>query len=156
MWPVSPRPFAIAAASTILFSIAPSSATTSCAVDVLVVLADEDAGIGLAAAVGLAAGEVMIVEAVHPHLRDRQRVDRLGERNAAAGVGVAGEQRLEAGLGQLGLEIARHFEDRGAGIGAIGDTGDAAFQPPRVGRLVVLEGGRLHPRGVEILHLSSR
>jgi len=34
-------------------------------------------------------------------------------------------------------------------IGAIGDAGDAAFQPPRVGRLAVLEGGSLHPRGVE-------
>ena len=63
---------------------------------------------------------------------------------------------LESGLRQLGLEIARHFQDRGAGIGAIGDAGDAALQPPRIGWLAVLEDRRLHPRRVKILHLISR
>src|SRR5207245_2953785 len=76
--------------------------------------------------------------------------------NAAAGIDVAGEQRFESGLRQLGLEIARHFQDRGAGIGAIGDAGDAAFQPPRVGGLAVLERRPLYPRRVEILHLIAR
>ena len=40
-------------------------------------------------------------------------------------------------------------------MGAIGDASDAAFQPPRVGRIAVLEGGGLHPRGVEIFHLVT-
>ena len=94
----------------------------------------------------------MIVEAVDPHLRNRQHVDRLGEGNGAAGVGVAGEQRLEAGLGELRLEVFGDFEDRRPGIGAICDADDAPLQPPRVGRLAVLEGGRLHPRRVKVLH----
>jgi hypothetical protein len=67
----------------------------------------------------------MIVETVDPHLRHRQDVDCLGEGNRAAGVGVAGKQGLEAGLGELGLEVARDLQDRGTGIGPIGDPDDA-------------------------------
>ena len=139
-----------------MFSIAPELGDDELRIDIAVVLADDEAGIGLAPAVHLASRKIAVVEAVHPHLRDRQRVGRFREGNAAAGVGVAGEQRLESGLRQLGLEIARHLQDRGAGIGAIGDAGDAAFQPPRVGGLAVLEGGPLHPRRIKILHLISR
>ncbi len=120
--------------------------------DVLVVLADDDAGIGLASALDLAAGDIAVAEAVDPHLRHRQRVDAFGEGNAAAGVGVAGEQGLEAGLGKLRLEIAGYFQDRGAGTGAIGDADDAPFEPPRIGRLAILEACCLHPRRVKVLH----
>ena len=155
MWPFSPSPFAIAAASTILFSIAPTTRDHELRVDVVVVLADEDGGVGLAPAFALAAGEIAVVEAVDPHLRDRQHVERLGERNAAAGVGVAGEQRLEARARELRLEIARDLEDRGPGPGAIGDARDAALEPALVGRLAVLERRRLQPRRVEILHLVA-
>jgi len=55
----------------------------------------------------------------------------------------------------LRLEIARHFQDRRPRRGAIGDAGDAPLKPPRIGRLVVLEGCSLHPRGVEILYLIA-
>jgi hypothetical protein len=98
----------------------------------------------------------MKVETVDPHLRDRQRLDRLGEGNAAAGIGVAGEQRLEACLRKLGLEIAGDLEDGWAGIGPVGDAGNLAFEPPRIGRLAVFEDGGLDPRGVKVLHLISR
>src|SRR6266849_7081092 len=77
--------------------------------DFLVVLADDNARIGLASAVetglGLASSKIMIIETVDPHLRYRQRVDRLRERNAAAGVGVASEQRCKSGLCLFGFDI---------------------------------------------------
>ena len=76
-------------------------------IDIVVVLADQDGGIGFASTLRFAAGVIAIVEAVDPHLRDRQHVDGFRKRNAAACVGVAGEKRLEAGLGELGLEVAR-------------------------------------------------
>jgi hypothetical protein len=98
----------------------------------------------------------VIVEAVDPHLRHRQRVERFGERDRAAIVGVAVQQHFEAGLLQLGLEVARDLDNRGAGIGAIGDAGDTPFEPPLVGGLAVLEGGGLQPRRVEILELIAR
>ena len=119
--------------------------------DVVVVLRHQHGGVGLARAVHLAPGVIAEVEAVGPHLRRRQDVERLGEGNAAAGVGVAGGQRLEAGLGELRLEIARHFDNGGSGRGAVGDAGDAAFGLALVGGLAVLEGRGLQPRRVEIL-----
>ena len=79
----------------------------------------------------------------------------------SAGIGGVGAHRREEsdarGL-QPRLRDAKILNqlDRGAGIGAIGDAGDAAFQPPRVGGLAVLEGGPLHPCRVEILHLIAR
>ena len=138
-----------------MFSIAPSSTAVELRIDVVVVHRDEHADIGLASALYPAAGVVAIVEAVDPHLRDRQHIDRLDERNAAAGVGVAGEQRLEASLRELVLEIARDLDDRGTLAGAIGDAGRASFQPPRVDRLAVAERRALYPHGVEILHVKT-
>ena len=44
----------------------------------------------------------------------------------------------------------------GPGLRAVGDPGDLALEPPRIGRLAVPEGCGLHPRGVKILHLISR
>ena len=59
-------------------------------------------------------------------------------------------------LGQLGLEIPEDFEDREVRDYCDGDPGDLALQPRRIDRLAVLEGCRLHPRGVEIPDLVSR
>jgi hypothetical protein len=41
------------------------------------------------------------------------------------------------------------------GVGPVGDAGDAALEPALVGRLIVLEGGGLEPRRIEILHLVA-
>jgi hypothetical protein len=136
--------------------MAPSFGDRELRVDIPVVLADDEARKRLAPAVDLASGIVAVVEAVHPHLRDRQRLDRFRKGNAAAGIGVAGEQRLKTGLRQLGLEIAGDFQDRGSGIGPVGDARDLAFEPPCIGWLAVPEDRRLHPRCVESLHLISR
>ena len=124
-------------------------------VDLIIALADQHGRIGLAAALGLAAGVIAVVEAVDPHRRDRQHVDAFGERDVAAGCRLAGEQRLEAGLGELRLEIARHFEHRGAGRIAVGDARHAALETARVGRLAVAERRRLQAHRVEILHLVA-
>jgi hypothetical protein len=95
------------------------------------------------------------IEAVDPHLRDRERVHALHERDAAAGIHIAREQRREAGPGELALEVARDFQDRRPGIGAVGDACDAALEAARVGRVAIPEWRRLQPRGVEVLHLIA-